>query len=57
MRLIIQKIGDKLYAYTETEAHHKKVETGRENRLDPKILGDDCDLDNMPSGHFVFRLK
>jgi len=56
MKLIIQRIEGDLFAYMETEAHHRSV-GHRGVRLDPNLLRNDCQLENIPEGYMVFDIK
>jgi hypothetical protein len=58
MKLIIEKLGGAVYAYTETEKHFKRVEPGRgTERLDPSKLGIECNLHQYDDFHMVFEVK
>ncbi len=59
MKLIIQKIGDDIFAYREEEQHHKTVEKGGRGTplLDPNYLLDDCTISSLGDFHMVFNLK
>lgn len=58
MKLLIEKIDGTVYAYRETEKHHKAVQPKRGTpRLDPTLLSEDCDLSDYSDFHMVFDLK
>lgn len=57
MKLILESIGDAMFAYRESERHFKKVQPQRGSKqIDPSQLDLDCRLE---SGHWhmVFDLK
>lgn len=56
MKLILEKIGEEVYAYRESEAQFKKMEPSRGKPLDPATLDDDCALSNYGSFHMVFDI-
>jgi hypothetical protein len=61
MKLIIERTEHGLYAYRETEKHHKYVEKTkqRETRLRSDILADECHLETIMGigEYFVFDIK
>lgn len=59
MKLILQKDGDgSVYAYLETEKHHKVTRKQRGKPLDPNMLRDQCDLGMyFAPFHMVFDIK
>ncbi len=60
MKLIVQSIDGALYMYRETEAHFKKVEPSRVERLDPTVVLDNqCSLGDIEfdNWHMVFDIK
>jgi len=62
MKLILENKDGELYAYVETEKHHRKVECKRNTTrvVNPKfVLDNDCYLfDSLPdNSHMVFNLK
>lgn len=57
MKLVIQKIGSTIYAYRESERHHKATSNGRGTPMDPAKLDMQCDLSQYESFHMVFDIK
>lgn len=56
MKLCLEKIGDEIFAYLETDRHHKKVHGDRE-KTDPHLLDIDCRLSNHDSFFMAFDVK
>jgi hypothetical protein len=65
MKLVISREFGRLYVVRESNKHHEAVQKlnmplGRADakRVDPRVLGDDCDVSNI-SGDFymVFDIK
>lgn len=59
MKLVIEKMDYRLYAYVCSERHFKKIdkEFGKSKRLPRKILNEECDLGFLPNNsHIVFDI-
>ena len=57
MKLIIEKVGDSIYAYRESNKHFRKVQPARGKQLDPERLDHECDLSTYPDFHMIFNIK
>ncbi len=56
MKLIIEKDGDGLFAYRESEKQFKTVDKDRQSRLtrvNVKTLDEECDLDQMENRTYI----
>ena len=58
MKLIIENNGG-IFAYFESERHHKKVEgkTRRGVKVNPLLLDDNCDLSQFGNSYMVINVK
>lgn len=62
MKLIIERLNDQFYAFTEDEDHHRIVESGRSKeavKLPPEVLEEECNLDLVLSNdsYIILELK
>lgn len=58
MKLIIQKIDGSIFAYTESEKHHKVAEPQRSGRpLSVLKLDQECDLGKYDNFYMVVDIK
>lgn len=57
-KLIIQKIGDKIFVYRESEKHYEKVKDNRKSsRLTVEDIDYECLVSNRDDFHMVFDIK
>ncbi len=58
MKLVVQNIDGDIYVATESERLFKRNEKTRGGeRLDPKLLDEQCDVGAYPNSYFVFDIK
>jgi hypothetical protein len=58
MKLIIERIDGVVYAYSETERHHRAASKTRSTpAINPSVLAFECDLSHYGNFHMVFDVK
>jgi hypothetical protein len=58
LKLIIEKIDGRIYAYRESKSHFERASKTRGTvQLDPEKLDHECDLGHYDDFHMVFDVK